>query len=997
MPLPSPSRAGRALSLGLRGAVFAVLTIVMAALLARHLVETGQSVDRLARAELTATATAAARGADAELARFADRAGRITPADLRGDRLGLTARLLHLQIAAPGMHEVFAASASGTLIAASDPLPERTPDLSARAWFGHALAAHAPGIGLALARPGWSRPGPTLLLTLPVRDATGQAVGMVGALAAPRWAASLLARAPLAHGASLRLIARNGTVLARAGGGGAIAAPAGWSSVPAETIARIALRAVPPVLTVSQTLHGATASVRASLSRTAAWAAFWPLLRGSVAGAALEFLGLWVVFGLLLLRRGTPRPTQGAAAARLAPIAGIVPRPAASPPAPHDPAIAEIATLARAEQAESALADARRTLAATRRDQETALAAIGHDMRTPMQSVLGICDLLLDGALEDEQRRWVEQLRASGGALLALLNGLLAIAGGAAAAMEAADLSELLTGPTTLFAAEAEQRGLTLTVRIDPALSGTWSVDGARLRQIVVNLLANAVARTRAGEVTLSAVPEPGASAIRITVADTGPGIAAEDQARIFERFERADGIPGTGLGLALCRENAAAMGAALTLDSTPGAGARFTLICPAERMPEDARHHAFAGRGALIVGLPESPRGALAVQLEALGFAVETAPDGYLGLALAERAVARSGVLDVVVLDFAMCGMAPEAFCLRLRASGFGRSLALIGLAEDPQADRPTGMDTVLRRGARAGEVANVVARLLADQPALSALLPSPMSSGVGGRVLVVEDDETNRALLCAALTRNGFTVFPTATGEEAVRMAEHDGLDAVLLDLILPGIDGLETARRIRALPGRASAIPIVALTARAGETAEAECRAAGVTAMVGKPTDLDHLAQRLRGWIAAAPRGAGVALSAEAAAAPVAQVSEPFLEAMVSEIGLERTRACVQEFLDEAAGKTVRLAELIPGFETVPMLRVCDDLKGLADLFGAVGFSEAIEELGAAADRGVQAEAARVMSLLEDGLPLLPDAMWAALGAIERRRAERGRRAA
>ncbi|MDE2007703.1 MAG: response regulator, partial [Rhodospirillales bacterium] len=680
-------------------------------------------------------------------------------------------------------------------------------------------------------------------------------------------------------------------------------------------------------------------------------------------------------------------------------VAPAAPPRAVSPP----PGAAERdAALARAVDAEAALAESRRALASARRDQETALAAIGHDMRTPMQSVLGICDLLLDGALEDDQRRWVEQLHASGAALLALLNGLLAIAGGGASQVAATNLAELLEGAASLFAAEAESRGVVLSLRVDPALGGVWSVDSARLRQIVVNLLANAVARTDHGTVTLRAVPEAmeAGHGVRISVRDTGPGIAAADQARIFARFERGDGAGAAGLGLALCRENAAAMGAVLTVDSKPGEGATFTLICAAEPVPPDARRNAFAGRNALIVGLNETARTALAVQLEALGFAVEAAPDGFLGLALAERTVARSGVLDVVVLDLAQTAMPAEAFCLRLRASGFGRSVVLLGLAEDPQADRPPALDSVMRRGASASEIANAVARLLADQPAMSALLPtSPAGAAVsGGRVLIVEDDETNRALLGAALTRNGFTAFPAANGEEAVRMAEHDGLDAVLVDLVLPGIDGLETARRIRALPGRSATIPIVALTARAGEAVEAECRAAGLTAMVGKPTDLDQLAQRLRGWIAATPRGA-IAAGADPMqpAAPAAQVSEPFLEAMVSEIGLERTRACLQEFLDEAASKTVRLGELIPGWESGAMLRLCDDLKGLADLFGAVGFSETIEELGAATEQGARAEAAGAMQQLEEGLPLLPEAMWAALSAIERRRAERDRRAA
>ena len=329
-----------------------------------------------------------------------------------------------------------------------------------------------------------------------------------------------------------------------------------------------------------------------------------------------------------------------------------------------------------------------------------------------------------------------------------------------------------------------------------------------------------------------------------------------------------------------------------------------------------------------------------------------------------------------------------------------FGGSLVLVGLTDRPEGQRPAGVDALLPRDTPIAEIVGTATALIAGQPALTALLPTGAAAGAGGgRVLIVEDDETNRALLVAVLARSGFTAFPAATGEEAVRMAEHDGLDAVLLDLLLPGIDGLEAARRIRALPGRSASIPIIAFTARVDGAVDAECRAAGVTALVFKPTDLEHLAQRLRGWIAAAPRSAACSADCDPGAPvpPVALVSGPFLEAMVSEIGLERTRACVHEFLDEAGAKCVRLAELIPGWEAGPVLRLCDDLKGLADLFGAVGFSEAIEDLGAAVQSGAREPAAEAMARLEIGLPVLPEAIWSCLASIERRRTERGRRAA
>ena len=1058
---------GRVLGTGIRWIWFVLASLVVAVLMVHHLRGTAQSVDRLARARLAAAATAAARTLDADVARFGALAGSVGPADLAGDRLALTARLLRMQIALPGSSEVFAATAAGRLVAASDPLPSTPPQLAAERWFGAALAAPGTGLSLTPGTAGWLRPSPTLVLAATVRSETGQVAGLVGVALPGVELAKLLDRAPLPKGATLRLIGAEGGTLAAAASGepGASAPPAPGAGgeatgarkrrqvEPASFIAGIALRGLPQGLTVKIPLHGLAAHVAVSMPQSAAWAAGWPEMRGQVAGYALELAGLWTVLGLLLLppdiwrtareaagREAAGRRDEPDAAEADAPAATALASPAALPaadapetvPAAEGSAESPV-TPSRPGTAEARALAAEAALAAARREQEVALAAIGHDMRTPMQSVLGICDLLLEGSLEDEQRRWIEQLRASGAALLVQLNGLLAIAGGAGLRAEPADLAALLDAAASLFAPLAEQKGIALLVQPDASLRGLWLADAARLRQIVANLLANAVERTVAGQVTVTAAVVPGPAGrgeLRLTVADTGPGIRPADQERIFERFQRGESAPdgGLGLGLALCRENATVMGGQLTVDSVEGAGATFRFTCPVDPQASAPRPAQFAGRTALIVGLPEGARASLRLHLEQLGCTVETAADGYVGLALAERTVALRGVLDLVIADLAMTGMAAEVFCLRLRGTGFGKELSLICLAPEAgtegapadDAEPPAGVDAFVPRGAAPAEIAATAAMLLAEQPALSALRPDPPGAG-GGRVLIVEDDATNRSLLGAALAQRGFTPFLAGSGEEALRMAEHAGLDLILLDLILPGIDGLETARRIRALPGRCASVPIVALTARSGAAVAAACEAAGMIATLAKPIDLERLGQSLRGWIAAARQPvAGAAGQAGAGSAPgaarsttgpgggtlparppaaalIAQVSEAFLDAMASEIGLDRTRACVQEFLDEAGAKCVRLAELIPGWEAGPVLRLCEDIKGLADLFGAIGFSEAIEDVGAAVSSGARQAAGEAMGRLEAGLPYLPEAMWTSLGTIERRRNGRPRRAA
>jgi len=284
-------------------------------------------------------------------------------------------------------------------------------------------------------------------------------------------------------------------------------------------------------------------------------------------------------------------------------------------------------------------------------DRDRVLAALGHDVRTPMNSIMGICALLLESELEQEQRTWLERIRASCEALLAMLNGLLEIAGGEVGGgglqREEIDVVSLVQEVAEVLEPQARDKGLELRTRFDDLVRGQWMVDPTRLRQVLFNLLGNALKFTASGhvEVRVAAppVPEFGTPSLKIAVSDTGPGIVPEERDIIFERFRRG-GVPigsgheGLGLGLALCRENAVLMDGSLTLESALGVGSEFTFEFPAERVADAGRVLPFAGRTALIVGDEDAVCRTIAGALADLGITVETAPDGYLGLALAER-----------------------------------------------------------------------------------------------------------------------------------------------------------------------------------------------------------------------------------------------------------------------------------------------------------------------------------------------------------------------
>ena len=270
-------------------------------------------------------------------------------------------------------------------------------------------------------------------------------------------------------------------------------------------------------------------------------------------------------------------------------------------------------------------------------------------------------------------------------------------------------------------------------------------------------------------------------------MSDTGPGIDPSEREEIFERFRRGRAYQGTssggglGLGLALCRENARLMGGTITLESALGVGSEFTFECPAERVPTQDRLLPFAGRTALIVADDAPSTRALSAQLGELGLMVESAPDGYLGLALAERLEAQRGAVDLVVLQGNLPGMPGEVFVIRLRNTAFGNRAAVVWVGNGADTAE---VDAIVPSPPDPYQVATVAKQLLAQRPSLDALVHN-VSLKRGGRILLVEDDKANQTLLAAALSRRGFAVFTAGNGEDALRLASHDSFDAVLMDL--------------------------------------------------------------------------------------------------------------------------------------------------------------------------------------------------------------------
>jgi CheY-like chemotaxis protein/nitrogen-specific signal transduction histidine kinase len=671
----------------------------------------------------------------------------------------------------------------------------------------------------------------------------------------------------------------------------------------------------------------------------------------------------------------------------------------------------EVRLAVKLDAASSAAQAAQAEAAAVARDRDRVLAALGHDVRTPMNSIMGICSLLLDTELEREQRLWLERIRASCDALLAMLNGLLEIAsgevGGTGLQVDEVDVIGLVQEVTDTLRPQAHDKGLDLKTRYDDLLRGHWVVDPTRLRQVLFNLVGNAIKFTASGhvEIRASAVADSaGAMSIKLAVSDTGPGIAPDDRNHIFERFQRGRdqanaGHAGLGLGLALCRENAVLMGGALTVESALGVGSEFTFEFPAERVAPQIGNQRFAGRTALLVGDEDARTRTIASLLCDAGVMVETAPDGYLGLALAERIEAQRGALDLVIVQGALVGLAAEVFALRLRDTVFGRRTVMIWLGDGGEIAK---VDAIVPAAADPYQVASLAQQLLAQRSPLEAL--QPLARIVrGGRILVVEDDKVNQSLLVAALSRRGFTAFVANDGDEAVRLAGRDSFDAILMDIQLPQRDGFEATQSIRAMRGRVATIPIIGLTGLKGPVMRKRCAEAGFTAVLEKPVNLDRLGATLRRWL---PAGASAPTPHDPAAAtePLglledydADVSKVFLEEMVAVVGMERARACVDEFVADATARCMRVGELVPGWEAGALARTCVEIRDLAETCGATGLGEALEDIADAVSRNDRARAEALVARLEEVTSRLRPAMAACLDDIARRWKSGGSKAA